>query len=330
MLPPSSPGARPSMSRPRALFALLCLCAGACNPELGLAIGPDASSSSLDCEEPEIPASGDAGIGDAGIDDGGVPGAHPVVIVSIDGLRADAVALAPADTIISLACRGAYSMDAQTILPSTTLPAHASMVSGYTAEQHGLLHDYMKADCYIEVPTVFGLAEEAGLRAVIVVGKQKLVQLAPPGTCDEFLWISAGDAAVVDAAIGAIEDGFDILFVHLPEVDYAGHTSGWMSVEYLAQVRAADGEVARLVAALPAGTTVIVTADHGGHGTKHSEGTAEDRTIPWIIAGPGVRQGTEIGAEVSVMDTAATAAFALGFALEPDAVGRPVDEAFAP
>jgi hypothetical protein len=301
---------------------LLALWAGACSPpDLGTALG-DASP---DCTQPPVPTAGDAGIGDAG-----APITGRIAIISVDGLRADAVNAAPADTLIDLACRGAYSMTAQTVLPSLTLPAHASMVSGYEPAQHGLLHDYYEAGTYIEVPTVFGLAVEAGLRVVIVVGKQKLVELAPPGTYNDFQWVTGGDTAVVDAAIAAIGDGFGVLFVHLPDLDYAGHTSGWMSSAYLEQLHTTDGEIARLVSALPAGTTVIVTADHGGHDKHHGTDAATDTTIPWIIEGPGVSAGHAIRAPVSVMDTAATAAFVEGFALEPDATGRLVDEAFAP
>ena len=66
------------------------------------------------------------------------------------------------------------------------------------------------------------------------------------------------------------------MFVHLPQTDLAGHSQGWMSSAYLDAVAGADRAVGRVLAALPAGTTVIVTADHGGHdwthGTQHGGG----------------------------------------------------------
>jgi hypothetical protein len=51
-------------------------------------------------------------------------------------------------------------------------------------------------------------------------------------------------------------------------------------------------------------------------------------TIPWIVAGPGVRVGYEIVGQVRVYDTAATAAWALGLLLPAEWEGRPVMEAF--
>ena len=74
-------------------------------------------------------------------------------------------------------------------------------------------------------------------------------------------------------------------------------------------------------------TLIIITADHGGHGTSHGSSRLEDITIPWIIAGPGVRH-VVLSTNVSTTDTAATVAWALGLPIQPDWDGRPVLEAF--
>ena len=52
-----------------------------------------------------------------------------------DGLRPDAISMAGAVNIQSLAARGAYTWTAQTILPSNTLPSHISMLTGYPPEE---------------------------------------------------------------------------------------------------------------------------------------------------------------------------------------------------
>ena len=259
------------------------------------------------------------------------PGTGKVVIISVDGLRPDAVFLAPAPHILAQACRGAYSWQARTILPSLTLPSHASMLSGVTAEVHGIFHnDNDPVYGPIAVPTVLGLAKQAGKRVVVVVGKEKLGQLAPPESRDVFRWIAAGDAAVVDAALAELGAGFDLLFVHLPGVDLEGHADGWMTSRYLEQVRATDNAVGRLLAALPPDATVILTADHGGAGYVHGSAVAEDASIPWIIAGPGVAAGHALASAVATMDTAATAAHLLGVQLPAEAPGRAVLEAWTP
>jgi hypothetical protein len=53
----------------------------------------------------------------------------------------------------------------------------------------------------------------------------------------------------------------------------------------------------------------------------------EDMTIPWIIAGPGI-QPMQLTTDVQIMDTAATAAYALHLQIPVDWQGVPVTEAF--
>src|SRR6185503_16887518 len=79
-----------------------------------------------------------------------------VAIISIDGLRPDAIQIAGAANIMALAGRGAWSWNAQTIYPSNTLPSHISMLSGFSPEEHGVTwDDYAPARGPILVPTLF-------------------------------------------------------------------------------------------------------------------------------------------------------------------------------
>ncbi len=253
-----------------------------------------------------------------------------VLIISIDGLRPDALLQADAPNIKTLAQRGAYTWQAQTIFPPVTLPAHASMLSGYPPAAHGLLwNDYQPARGPITVTTVFSLAHAAGLHTVMVVGKEKFAHFNVPGTIDAYVLAPNGDQDVADQAITQIQSGFDLMFVHFPNTDYFGHLAGWMSETQLKQLARTDEAVGRLLAALPAGTTVILTADHGGHSLVHGANIPEDMTIPWIIAGPNVLKNHQLTTPINVMDTAATAAHVLGLTLPTDASGQPVYEAFS-
>ncbi len=250
-----------------------------------------------------------------------------VVVISVDGLRPDAVAAAPAPNIKKLADRGAASWQAQTVRPSITLPSHTSMLTGFSPSEHDVTWNSHRAG-HVKVPTFLALAEKAALRTMLVSGKEKFFQLAPQGSVDLFVWASGGDEDVARSAIGELAKGFDAAVVHLPGTDDMGHAKGWMSAAYLAQVRAADAAVGKIVDALPADVTVILTSDHGGQDFDHGEDIPENTTIPWIIAGPGVRKGHALKFDVWTTDTAATAARVLGLKLPPAAIGRPVEEAF--
>jgi predicted AlkP superfamily pyrophosphatase or phosphodiesterase len=254
-----------------------------------------------------------------------------VAILSVDGLRADVVAKSELPNLRDLALRGAYTWSARTVTPSETLPGHASMLSGEDPKNHKITWDWndFKPELgYIGVPTVFSVAKAAGLRTVMVVGKRKLQHLVLPGTVDTFVLTERGDDDVANEAIVQTGVGFDLLFVHFPDVDYAGHAEGWMSAAYLAKVAAVDEAIGRLLAAFPPQTTVILTADHGGKNRSHGQDIPENMTVPWIVAGPKVVRRGEMAARVKETDTAATALWVLGLSLPGACPGEVIREPF--
>src|SRR5690606_18391941 len=76
--------------------------------------------------------------------------------------------------------------------------------------------------------------------------------------------------------------------------------------------------------------TVILTADHGGHGRNHGSDDPRDMTIPWIAWGKGVQPAGPLAVPIRTMETAATALWLLGVAAPPEWVGAPVVAAFTP
>ena len=55
---------------------------------------------------------------------------------------------------------------------------------------------------------------------------------------------------------------------------------------------------------------------------------AEDMTIPWIVAGPGIRSNYALPNPVSLLDTAPTLARLLNIPPHPQWEGRCVEEIF--
>ncbi len=262
------------------------------------------------------------------------PAAARVLILSLDGLRPEAISPETAPNVSALASRGAVSWLAQTVLPSVTLPTHASMLTGYAVDAHGLSwNSYVPENGYARSPTLFSLAKAAGYPTAMIVSTEWLVHIAVPGTVDVFMYIPDGDAAVAAAAESQIRSGFGVLFVHLLGIDHAGHANGWLSSGYLQAVSQVDRQVGIILDALATqgladSTLVILTADHGGHDRGHGSSDPEDTTIPWIVAGPGVAAGRTLTSSVSICDTTATALWALGLPIPEGMDGHPVREAF--
>ena len=260
-----------------------------------------------------------------------------MVIISVDGLRPDALALADTPTLDTLKAEGAYSSQAQTILPSFTLPSHASMISGMTPEKHGLAWGLPYIGWPgLNGPTLFTVAHEAGLRTAMVFGKEKLNYLVLPNSVDDLFSANAHDDQIKDQAVALIQTGLpQVLFIHFPDTDRVGHDYGWMSTYQLGAVTFVDGMIGQIVATLENEgyldrTLLIITADHGGHDHRHGDDSPADRTIPWLATGPGVSPGITLNSHINTYDTAATALHALRLPIPEKWDGQPVLEAFQP
>lgn len=275
---------------------------------------------------------------------GGAPREARVLLVSVDGLRPDLVLRVDSPALRSLMRRGSFSLWAMTAPAAVTLPSHTSMLTGVPPSKHGIDWNTdlpLARPVYPSRPTLFEVAKNAGYTTAMVAGKAKFSALAKPGTLD---WsfvpaTTTSDSAVADTAVLWIATCRpQVMFVHLPGVDMVGHAEGWGSHAQLAAVAAADRAIGRMLAALRAQglldrTVVLVTADHGGAGRTHGPDDPRSREIPWIIAGPGVREDYDLTQDadltVRTEDTFATLSHVLGILVTPPVDGRAVMQAFA-
>lgn len=276
-----------------------------------------------------------------------VPGIRHFIVIGCDGMSPDGIRVAKTPVMHELMVRGSYSLHARAVIPTVSSPNWASMIMGAGPAQHGITSNEWETNRF-EIsptvrghgnvfPTIFGLIREQHPSAYQAVfhdwdGFGRLFER----TAVNEIRHPDGPTNTMNEAVASIRSHRpELTFVHLDHVDHAGHTHGWKSPEYYASVEVADFLIGQALQAIQeAGmaddTLILVTADHGGKGTKHGGSTMDEIEIPWILAGPGVRRGHELTTFVNTYDTAATIAHA--FALKvPDAwIARPVTEAFEP
>ncbi|HJS20448.1 MAG TPA: alkaline phosphatase family protein, partial [Anaerolineales bacterium] len=119
------------------------------------------------------------------------PRARRVLILSIDGLRPDVISLAPMPNLLSFMQSSAYSLSAQTVLPSVTLVSHSSMLTSYCPSDHGVYwNDYIPEFGYAIGTDLFDIAHAAGLWTEMIAGKAKLQQVTEPASLDNFVFIN--------------------------------------------------------------------------------------------------------------------------------------------
>ena len=276
--------------------------------------------------------------------DSSLPAVSRVVVVSIDGLRADAVQKMPA--LAALESRAAWTDSMQTVVPSLTVPGHLSMFTGRDVTKMGVTTNTLDQSAGLSLAingatTMFQWVKDAGgrtsaLAATSLIPESSLASAQSFFGIDQITSVTADLAALRANAIAAATaaDAPKLLFVHIPTVDFAGHDFGWvrtdsvaanggdvLGAQYVAAAMGADSVVDAIWHALqPAiassDVALVITADHGGgHGEhcvpgipatrEHCTSQPGDRTTPFVLVAKGVTAG-RIAGRPMIMQVAPT------------------------
>ncbi len=269
------------------------------------------------------------------------PTARRVVVLVLDGLRADLVGDPRFPNLRALRDASAHTVDATTVLPSVTAVAMTSLLSGVGPAEHGVDSDRFRVpDPRRALQTVPHVVSAAGLPSSGFVRQvpwlirplaRRIVAALGLSTTH---FVPANAHALLTAALPTLRtqrDGFIIM--HWPDCDAIGHRTGWMSLPYLAAVARMDhalGALRRELESDRENTLLIALADHGGGGrvpTHHDSAHPLDCTIPIFLEGAGVH-AQELSGELSILDVPATVLWALGIPIPPCYAGTPITEAF--
>ncbi len=267
-----------------------------------------------------------------------------VIVIGVDGLSVGAFEKADIPNLRRLMKRSAWSLTARGVLPTWSSPNWVSMISGAGTEQHGITSNGMvrkmvefepvcqsKEGTY---PNIFdALHEQRPSSRIAVFHEWKGFAGLIAKSSINVLEHEHSHEQITEAAIRYwTKERPSLMFVHLGNVDHAGHENGWGSPAYNHQVAKADKDIGALLNMLDdmsatESTYVLVTSDHGGTPRGHGKNSLAEIQIPWIMAGPGLIPG-QISARVTTFDTAATLAWIFGLEPLPCAIGRPVFAAF--
>lgn len=288
-----------------------------------------------------------------------LPAVKRVVVISVDGLRGDALGTMPA--LAAMRGSALWTDSMETIVPSLTVPGHLAMFTGRDVSRFGITTNVLDQGAGFALlmngaTTMFQWTRSAGGRSTALLAGS-LVPASDLETArtffgvDEMVSVSADLGDIGDRAIAAATraDAPTLLFVHVPTVDFAGHDHGWIKPgltlagsdvlgdAYGAAVRDADALIGRIRGALAPSiengdVALIVTSDHGGgHGDgctagedayrQHCTSQGADRLIPFVLVAKGV--AGRLGGRPTIMQVAPSVGALLGLTV-PGAADRPV------
>ena len=255
-------------------------------------------------------------------------GIKRIVLVLSDGMRPDAFTACGSPFVQELLAHSVYTLKAQTVMPSVTLPCHMSLFHSVPPERHGTVTN-VHVPQVRPVKGIIDVLRAAGKFSACYYDWEELRDLNQAGTLTHCYMVRGHHLGWETAARMDFEDfkryaecpGLpDFTFFYMGIVDEIGHKYGWMGPEYMEATRFSMDIAGEIAALLPEDTLLVVTADHGGIGRSHGSDAPECMTIPLFFYHRGLAPQELEGA--SIMDIAPTVVPLLGVAPDPEWEGR--------
>ncbi|MFM1961053.1 MAG: hypothetical protein RL588_2570 [Pseudomonadota bacterium] len=246
---------------------------------------------------------------------------EPVILVSIDGFRADYLGKGSTPVLDSLAARGVRAEGLRPSFPSLTFPNHYTLVTGLRPDHHGMVDNVMRDArrpgvtytmsnrsetndrfWWDGAEPVWVTAEKAGLRTATLFwpGSESDIQGVRPGT-----WLTYDKSMPAEARVERLLEWMgrpagerpDFATLYFDDVDTAGHQNGPESEVTRAAITRIDRAIGTLVAGLDRlglKANLLVVADHGMRATSPERVIELETLVP-----PGsfevVTQGSSAG-----------------------------------
>lgn len=219
-----------------------------------------------------------------------VAGGAPLLLVSIDGFRADYLGRGISPTLAMLAQQGVRARGMQPSFPSLTFPNHYTLVTGDYPDRHGIVDNSMRDPSlgrftlgdrgavgdgrwWDGAEPIWVTAQRQGIRAATMFwpGSEASIRGVRPDH-----WLPYDGAMSYDARVDQVLQWLDLppaqrpgfITLYFEAVDTAGHEYGPDAAQTNEAIARVDAALARLVAGLRRRglfdhVNLIVLADHG-------------------------------------------------------------------
>jgi hypothetical protein len=245
-------------------------------------------------------------------------GGKRVLIIGIDGLRPDALALANTPHLDALAAQGVLTYQAYaggelgtvTEQPTWSGPGWTSVTTGVWTNKHKVVDNTFagyKKNVAASYPHFFKRLKDLRPNAYVSsivdwtpIDSQIVDKIA---SSVNYRAIGTGatyalqDADVKNKAVAHLGSANpDVAFVYFVNVDETGHSSGFSPANpaYISAIETTDTHIGAILAAINARPQVaqekwlyVMTSDHGGS-NGHGGQSSEHRTIPMLVSGGSV------------------------------------------
>ncbi|MCT9869966.1 alkaline phosphatase family protein [Paenarthrobacter aurescens] len=240
------------------------------------------------------------------------------LVIGLDGAaiaKFSAAGVPNIQSVVDSGMTAKSNLFANPMAPTVSGAGWSSIATGVWPDKHNVVDNNFTAPNYSQYPDYLSRLESTQPKAsTLVVGTWSPIPQTVFGEKVDLRLAGGNDAGTTAKAVDYLANGNpDSTFVHLDEVDGAGHSYGTEREEYLAALRRADGQVGEILNAVknrPSYTSedwlVVLTADHGHTPTGgHGGNTPAERQTFVIAQGKGIKAGT-VRNDVKITDIAPT------------------------
>ncbi len=237
---------------------------------------------------------------------------HPLILISIDGFRADYLDRHETPTLATLAANGVRAQAMKPAFPTLTFPNHYTLVTGLTPDHQGIVNNRMvdpvngKVFVYKDPKTTSDPSWWGGEPLWVSVEKQgeHAATMFWPGSDVAIAgvrpseWLPFNGKMTPDQRVDQLLRWIDepaarraaLFTLYFEQVDHAGHDGGPDSPGVDAALREVDAALARLIDGLKQrglfdNTNLVIVSDHGMTATSRAQRSYLDDLVPLADVG---------------------------------------------
>ncbi|MEM9547334.1 MAG: LamG-like jellyroll fold domain-containing protein [Bacteroidota bacterium] len=238
-----------------------------------------------------------------------------VLIIGIDGCRADVAEIANTPYLDGLKANGIYSPDALNDDITISGPGWSAILCGVWSDKHLVTGNNFSGNNYAQYPSFFQRIEafDSSLNTVSICHWSPINNSIVVDDADVVTNANSDLSVALEAAFHLDNNDPHAMFLHFDEIDGVGHGNGFAPdvPVYVAKIEEIDSYVGTVIKALESRPNydqedwiVILTSDHGGINFSHGGNTMEEENVPFFISGNSIPLQTITKDSVYTIDEA--------------------------